>query len=117
MRLRICVCHRKCRLFLFRHVSDADTRCFLRGASSHHGILVELGGDVPLVGHKADVTVALLKVRCWHNSDMPPWSLYVRCWGQSGKHILALSFSAFDPGCVKTCTRGECAELFSLFSS
>ncbi|SIN88036.1 hypothetical protein SAMN05443247_00418 [Bradyrhizobium erythrophlei] len=32
----------------------------------------------------------------WHNSDMPPWSLYVRCWGQSGKHMLALSFSAFD---------------------
>jgi uncharacterized membrane protein YgdD (TMEM256/DUF423 family) len=28
---------------------------------------------------------------------MPPWSLYVRCWGQSGKHMLALSFSAFDP--------------------
>jgi hypothetical protein len=40
--------------------------------------------------------------RSWHNSDMPPWSLYVRCWGQSGKHMLALSFSAFDPGCVKT---------------
>jgi hypothetical protein len=34
--------------------------------------------------------------RSWHNSDMPPWSLYVRCWGQSGKHMLALSFSAFD---------------------
>src|SRR5260370_6047661 len=28
---------------------------------------------------------------------MPPWSLYVRCWGQSGKHMLALSFSGFDP--------------------
>jgi hypothetical protein len=27
---------------------------------------------------------------------MPPWSLYVRCWGQSGKHVLRLSFSAFD---------------------
>src|SRR5258708_6732714 len=25
--------------------------------------------------------------------------------------------SAFDPGCVKTCTSQECAELFSLFSS
>src|ERR1700694_2792185 len=24
---------------------------------------------------------------------------------------------AFDPGCVKTCTSRECAELFSLFSS
>ena len=38
----------------------------------------------------------------WHNSDIPPWSLYVRCWTQSGKHMLALSFSAFDPDCVKT---------------
>src|SRR6202011_1373649 len=26
------------------------------------------------------------------------------------------SESAFDPSSVKTCTRGECAELFSLFS-
>src|SRR6478672_9550685 len=25
--------------------------------------------------------------------------------------------SVFDPGCVKTCTSRECAELFSLFSS
>src|SRR5437660_12509880 len=25
--------------------------------------------------------------------------------------------SALGPGCVKTCTSGECAELFSLFSS
>jgi hypothetical protein len=36
---------------------------------------------------------------------------------QSGKHVLALSFSGFDPGCVKTCTSQECAELFSLSSS
>src|SRR5260370_27588730 len=35
----------------------------------------------------------------------------------SGKHLLALSFSGFDPGCVKTCTSQECAELFSLSSS
>ena len=26
----------------------------------------------------------------------------VRSWGQSGKHLLLLSFSAFDPDCVKT---------------
>jgi hypothetical protein len=31
--------------------------------------------------------------------------------------MLASSFSGFDPGCVKTCTSRECAELFSLFSS
>jgi hypothetical protein len=28
---------------------------------------------------------------------MPQWSLYVRSWGQSGKHMLAMSFSGFDP--------------------
>src|SRR5258708_25487222 len=31
--------------------------------------------------------------------------------------MLAMSFSGFDPGCVKTCTSQECAELFSLSSS
>jgi hypothetical protein len=32
-----------------------------------------------------------------HNSDMLAWSLDVRYWMNSGKHTLALSFSAFDP--------------------
>src|SRR5258706_2348405 len=32
-----------------------------------------------------------------HETDMPPWSLYVRCWVNSGKHLLSLSFSGFDP--------------------
>jgi hypothetical protein len=35
--------------------------------------------------------------RSWHETDMPPWSLYVCCWGQSGKHMLGLSSSRFDP--------------------
>src|SRR5258705_4571174 len=48
---------------------------------------------------------------------MPTVFRDVRFQGQSGKHLLALSFSGFDPGCVKTCTSRECAELFSLFSS
>ena len=37
--------------------------------------------------------------------------------GRSGNLVLSLRFSVYDPGCVKTCTSGECAELFSLFSS
>jgi hypothetical protein len=49
--------------------------------------------------------------------DMPTALRDVRSQGQSGKHLLALSFSGFDPGCVKTCPSRECAELFSLFSS
>jgi hypothetical protein len=48
---------------------------------------------------------------------MPTTLRDVRFQGQSGKHMLASSFSGFDPGCVKTCTSRECAELFSLFSS
>src|SRR3954452_14938180 len=37
--------------------------------------------------------------------------------GQSGNHMLVLSSSQFDPGCVKTCASRERAELFSPFSS
>src|SRR2546428_9276545 len=48
---------------------------------------------------------------------MPTASSNVRVRGQSGKHMLVLSSSQFDPGCVKTCTSQECAELFSLSSS
>src|SRR5258708_18548823 len=48
---------------------------------------------------------------------MPTLFRNVRSEGQSGKHVLALSFSGFDPGCVKTRSRRECAELFSPFSS
>jgi hypothetical protein len=40
----------------------------------------------------------------------------VRFQGQSGKHMLASSFSGFDPGCVKTCAHEKRAELFSLLS-
>src|SRR6266404_1251941 len=48
---------------------------------------------------------------------MPTALREVRSQGQSGKHVLDLSSSGFDPGCVKTCTSQECAELFSLSSS
>src|SRR6266571_4096323 len=48
---------------------------------------------------------------------MPTVTSNVRVQGLSGKHMLGLSSSQFDPGCVKTCTSRECAELFSLFSS
>jgi hypothetical protein len=38
--------------------------------------------------------------RSWHLhfSNMVFVLGEVRCWGQSGKHMLALSFSAFDGG-------------------
>jgi hypothetical protein len=40
----------------------------------------------------------------WHETDMPTAMRDVRSRGQSGKHILAVSLSGFDPGCVKTPT-------------
>jgi len=32
-----------------------------------------------------------------HETDMPKYLGDVRCWLNSGKHVLALSFSGFDP--------------------
>src|SRR6267142_3330329 len=36
-------------------------------------------------------------VHTWHETDMPTVLRDVRSRGQSGKHVLALSFSGFDP--------------------
>jgi hypothetical protein len=33
----------------------------------------------------------------WHTRDLPATPINVRCWGHTGKHILSLSFSDFDP--------------------
>jgi hypothetical protein len=38
-----------------------------------------------------------LNVCVWHEADMPTASRDVRFRGQSGKHLLAMSFSGFDP--------------------
>jgi hypothetical protein len=32
-----------------------------------------------------------------HETDMPKYLGDVRCWVNSGKHLLSLSFSGFDP--------------------
>ncbi len=37
------------------------------------------------------------EVGSWHETDMPSALSDVRSWGQSGKHVLAMSFSGFDP--------------------
>jgi len=37
--------------------------------------------------------------------------------GVDEKWLAGVQYDVFDPGCVKTSTRGERAELFSLFSS
>jgi len=36
-------------------------------------------------------------VHTWHEPDMPKYLGGVRCWVNSGKHMLALSSSQFDP--------------------
>src|SRR5260370_12424615 len=36
-------------------------------------------------------------VRLWHETDMPKYLGDVRYWVNSGKHLLSLSFSGFDP--------------------
>ena len=38
-----------------------------------------------------------INVAYWHQTDMPTLLRNVRSQGQSGKHVLALSFSGFDP--------------------
>ena len=39
----------------------------------------------------------LVNFHIWHETDMPTALRNVRSRGQSGKHVLALSFSGFDP--------------------
>ena len=48
---------------------------------------------------------------------MPTGRDDVRFQGKTGSHLLRASISHLDPGCVKTRTNQECAELFSLSSS
>ena len=43
-----------------------------------------------------------LESACVHEPDMPTALRNVRYWLNSGKHMLALSFSGFDPRRVKT---------------
>jgi hypothetical protein len=49
-------------------------------------------------------------VRSWHETDIPTALRDVRSQGQSGKHMLALSFSDFDPTATSAVSF-ECASL------
>src|SRR6266567_7501954 len=46
----------------------------------------------------------IASIRLWHKCEVPTSSDNVRVRGQNGKHLLALSFSQFDPNrtCVAT---------------
>jgi hypothetical protein len=46
---------------------------------------------------KSDPKLVGGDVCSWHETDMPNALRNVRSQGQSGKHLLALSFSGFDP--------------------
>src|SRR5712671_5046595 len=41
--------------------------------------------------------LAKRRMSAWHETDMPKYLGDVRCCVNSGKHVLALSFSGFDP--------------------
>ena len=49
----------------------------------------------------ADLARCSANVSSWHETDMPKYLGDVRCWVNSGKHLLSLSFSGFDPN--RTC--------------
>src|SRR5258706_1494900 len=46
---------------------------------------------------REDFTCQPGAVHTWHETDMPEYLGNVRCWVNSGKHLLSLSFSDFDP--------------------
>jgi len=46
---------------------------------------------------RAEVVIASPDFRVWHETDMPTAMRDVRSRGQSGKNILAVSLSGFDP--------------------
>jgi hypothetical protein len=48
---------------------------------------------------------------------MPVALANVRSWGQTEKHLLVVSISGFDPGCVKTPTVNLRVEIPSRFLS
>ena len=45
----------------------------------------------------ADLARCSANVSSWHETDMPKYLGDVRCWVNSGKHMLGLSSSQFDP--------------------
>jgi len=47
-----------------------------------------------------------------HETDMPKYLGNVRCWVNSGKHLLSLSFSGFDP--TQTSADSVDQQLYSL---
>jgi hypothetical protein len=51
---------------------------------------------------KSDTKLMGGDVCSWHVSDMPTLFRNVRSQGQSGKHVLALSFSGFDPNATSS---------------
>src|SRR2546425_232784 len=85
--------------------------------SDIHENVISPGVIVPWHFHETEEVIVVLEGNGECKTDVAVTTVDVCFEGQSGKHLLALSFSGFDPGCVKTCTSRECAELFSLFSS
>src|SRR5882672_4437479 len=72
----------------------------------------------PMLQNREESSCQTGAVHTWHETDMPTALRDVRSQGQTGKHILALSFSGFDPmyGPAVRCKRFRRAGLSGLAS-
>src|SRR5258708_32736678 len=65
-------------------------------------------------GGIAAVIAATRNVTSWHETDMPKYLGDVRCWVNSGKHMLSLSFSGFDPTRTSATSIGATRDRFKV---
>src|SRR6267378_2032811 len=66
----------------------------------------------PMLQNREESSCQTGAVHTWHETDMPTALRDVRSQGQTGKHILALSFSGFDP--TRTSADSVDQQLYSL---
>jgi hypothetical protein len=45
------------------------------------------------------IELASANDRCWHFPEVPAPPVYVGYWGKTGRHLLAMSSSQFEPDC------------------
>src|SRR5260221_977540 len=68
-----------------------------RNGSEYYPIGRRPAKPTPLDSHMRSLNEGTADVGWWHETDMPKYLSDVRCWVNSGKHMLSLSFSGFDP--------------------
>src|SRR5260221_13682331 len=68
-----------------------------RNGSEYYPIGRRPAKPTPLDSHMRSLNEGTADVGWWHETDMPKYLSDVRCWVNSGKHMLSLRFSGFDP--------------------